>query len=151
MQGHSLAMFASTSKLPFQPDHQYTVEVRHRPAILDNLKSWQVFANDKKINNFLTLEEEFVNSNIDIDIKLDHDFKDEIEINEIEDENIDRFHPSKFTKLDIENLKQVEIDEIINEDSEIINLKDNFLSKGLTPLEDLFDSNDLPRKPNMEP
>ena len=25
------------------------------------------------------------------------------------------------------------------------------MPKGLTPLEDLFDSNDVPRKPNMEP
>lgn len=115
------------------------------------MKNWQVFANDQQINNFLTLEEEFVNSNIDIDITLDPDFKDEIEINEIEDGKIDRFHPTKFTKFDVQNLKQVEIDEIINEYSEIINLKDNIFPKGLTPLEDLFDSSDVPRKPKMEP
>ena len=35
--------------------------------------------------------------------------------------------------------------------TEVINLKDKFLPKGLTPLEDLFDSNDVPRKPKMEP
>ena len=61
----------------------------------------------------------------------DLDFKYEIEINEIEDEKIDRFHPTKFTKLDVENLKQFEISEIINEDPKIINLKDNFFPKGL--------------------
>lgn len=138
MQAHSLAMFSSTCKLPFQPNYQYISEVRHIPAIPDNLKNWQVFDNDQQINNLLTLEEEFVNSNIDIDITLDPDIKDEIEINEIEYEKIDRSHPTKFTKLDVENLKQVEIDEKINEDSEIINLKDNFFPKGLTPLEDLF-------------
>lgn len=151
MQAHSLAMFSSTCKLPFQPNHQYTADVRNRPAILDNLKNWKVFTNDQQINNFLTLEEEFVNSNIDTDITCETDFKNEIEINEIEDEEIDRFHPTKFTKLDVENLKQVEIDEIIDEDSKIINLKDNFFPKGLTPLEDLFDSNDVPRKQKMEP
>ena len=32
-----------------------------------------------------------------------------------------------------------------------MNLKDNFLPKGLTLLEDLFDSNDVARKPKMEP
>ena len=36
-------------------------------------------------------------------------------------------------------------------DTEIINLKDNQLPKGLTPLEDLFDSNDIPFRPKMEP
>lgn len=40
MQAHSLAMFASSFKLPFQPNHQYIAEVRHRPAIPDNLKNW---------------------------------------------------------------------------------------------------------------
>ena len=45
----------------------------------------------------------------------------------------------------------MEIDEIIEDESEIINLKDNHLPKGLTPLEDLFDSNDIPKKPKMEP
>jgi ribonuclease HI len=62
MQAHSLAMFASTCKLPFQPNHQYTAEIRHRPAIPDNLKNWQVFDSDEQINNFLTLDEEFSNS-----------------------------------------------------------------------------------------
>jgi len=38
MQAHSLATFTSTYKLPFQPNHQYTVEVRHRPVIPENLK-----------------------------------------------------------------------------------------------------------------
>jgi len=39
MQAHSLEMFANTCKLPFQPNHQYTAEVRHIHAILDNLKN----------------------------------------------------------------------------------------------------------------
>ena len=52
MQAHSLAMFTSTCKLPFQPNHQYTAEVRHKPAIPDNLKNWQLFYDDKQINNF---------------------------------------------------------------------------------------------------
>jgi len=39
MQAQSLAMFASTCKFPFQPNHQYTIEVRHRPTIPDNLEN----------------------------------------------------------------------------------------------------------------
>lgn len=42
---------------------------------------------------------------------------------------MDIFYPTKFTISDVENVKEIEIDEIINEDSEIINLKDNFLPK----------------------
>ena len=30
-------------------------------------------------------------------------------------------------------------------------MKNNFFPKGLVPLEDLFDSNDVARKPKMEP
>lgn len=33
MQAHNLATFANTCKLPFQPNHQYTAEVRHRLVI----------------------------------------------------------------------------------------------------------------------
>lgn len=106
-----------------------------------------MFDNDQQINNFLTLDDEFVNSNIDTYITLGFDYTEEVEINKVEDEKIDNFHPTKFTKLDIQNLKQIEIDE----EFEVINLKDNFLPKGLTPFEDLIDSNDVPKKPNMEP
>ena len=49
----------------------------------------------------MTLDEEFVNSNIDTDIALDFDYTDEVQINKVEDDQIDRFHPTNFTKLDI--------------------------------------------------
>ena len=39
LQAHSLAMFASTCKLPFEPNHQFTAEIGHRPAIPDNVKN----------------------------------------------------------------------------------------------------------------
>eukprot|EP00253_Pinus_taeda_P002880 PITA_02880 len=48
-------------------------------------------------------------------------------------------------------LKQADFHEIIEEESEVIELKDNFLPTGLTPLEDIFDSNDIPKKPKMQP
>lgn len=56
MQAHSLATFASTCRLPFQPNHQYTVEVRHRPTILHNLKYCQNFSQDSQIYNFINAE-----------------------------------------------------------------------------------------------
>ena len=45
----------------------------------------------------------------------------------------------------------MDVDEIMEGESEVINLKDNHLPKVLTPLEDLFYSNDIPKKPKMEP
>ena len=44
----------------------------------------------------------------------------------------------------------MDIEEIINDDPEILNLKNNFLPKELGPIEDLFDSNDVARKSKME-
>jgi len=41
------------------------------------------------------------------------------------------------------------LDEIAEAEAEVIELKDNFLPTDLTPLEDIFDSNDIPRKPKM--
>ena len=99
----------------------------------------------------MNLEEEFLNHNIDTNTSIDPNINYELEINEIEGDELDRFNPTKFTKWYVEILEQVEIDEIINKYTEVINLKHNFLPKGLTPLEDLFDSNDVPRKPKMEP
>ena len=39
----------------------------------------------------------------------------------------------------------------MNDGPEILNLKNKFFPKGLVPLEDLFDSNDVARKPKVEP
>lgn len=60
-------------------------------------------------------------------------------------------HPKKFTQKEVQDLKQMDLDEIIEEETEVINLKDNHLPKGLTPLEDMFDSNDISNKHKMEP
>ena len=72
-------------------------------------------------------------------------------MNNIDVNNVKVSRPTIFSQSDIDNLEKVEIDEIIGDEFDILNLRDNFLSKGLTPLEDLFDSNDVARKPKMEP
>jgi len=74
-------MFSSTCKLPFEPNHQFTAKIKHRPTISDNLKNWQVFDSDKQINNFLTLDEEFSNSNIDVDTVIEFNQTNEVETN----------------------------------------------------------------------
>lgn len=58
-------------------------------------------------------------------------------------------HPTKFTKEKMQDLKQIDIDEAIGGEFEVIDLKDNYLPTGLTPLEDFFDSNDILEKPKM--
>lgn len=60
-------------------------------------------------------------------------------------------HPTKFTQKEVQDLKQMDVHEIIEEETKVINLKDNHLPKGLTLLEDLFDFNDMPKKPKREP
>jgi len=60
-------------------------------------------------------------------------------------------HPTTFDDKNLQELKQMDLDESAETKSEIIDLKDNFMPTGLTPLEDIFDSNDIPRKPKMQP
>ena len=67
IHAHSLATFASTCKLPFEPNHHFTVEIKHRPVVPNNIKDWKFFKNDAQINNFLTLQHEFAGLNIDED------------------------------------------------------------------------------------
>jgi len=40
LHAHSLATFASTCKLPFEPHHRFTAEVKHRPSVPNNVKDW---------------------------------------------------------------------------------------------------------------
>lgn len=149
MHVHSLETFASTCKLPFEPNHQFIAEIRHSPTIPRNVKNWLVFDNDIQINNFLTLEEEFSNTNIDRKIIGDVDEREKIEIDITAESATQILHPKKFTKKKLQELKEVDIDETIGGESEVIDLKDNYLPTGLTPLEYFFDSNDIPKKPKM--
>jgi hypothetical protein len=60
-------------------------------------------------------------------------------------------NPTIFNKENIQANSTNHCEEVANAEAEIIELKDNFLPTGLTPLEDIFDSNDIPRKPKMQP
>jgi len=110
-----------------------------------------VFDNDIQINNFLTLEEEFCNTNIDTDIVGEVDQRDKIEIDITTESETQVLHSTKFTKKRLQELKEIDIDEIIRGEYEVIDLKYNYLPTRLTPSEDFFDSNDIPKKPKMQP
>ena len=54
----SLDNLASAFNGPTHPIEKYEIEVRHRPSISDNVKSWKVFEYDTQIHQFLTLPKE---------------------------------------------------------------------------------------------
>jgi len=152
LHAHSLATFASTCKLPFKPNHCFTAEIRHRPAVPNNVKDWQVFEDDAQINNFLTLQQEFSGLNIDVDPMKDSHVLNKPYQKSISPKTANQMlHPTIFNKGNMQELEQGNFDEITDIETEVIQLKDNFLPTGLTPLEDIFDSNDIPWKPKMQP
>ena len=55
----ALAVSASVFRVPKYPNKQYQIEVRHKPAIPDNVDHWKVFKDDKKINRFMEMSGEF--------------------------------------------------------------------------------------------
>jgi len=40
LHAHSLATFANTCKLPIEPNHHFTAEIKYRLAVPDNVKNW---------------------------------------------------------------------------------------------------------------
>jgi ribonuclease HI len=137
----SLATSATTCKIPFCPTHKYTVEVKCRPTIPDNIRYWQVFGNDDQIEDFLQCKNDFECTNIDLE-------------NDDDDVNKSVFETGSVNKVDSEELNENKVDtEELNEnevDSGILQLKNNVLPRGLVPLEDLFDFNDVAKKPKIE-
>jgi len=110
----SLATATSNLKIPMNSNNKFEIHVKHCPAVLDNLRYWQVFWDDKEINDFLQNEGNYKDASID----CDHDDNEpEIEVNHME----------------------------------ILQLKDNVIPKGLIPLEELFDQDDVARKPSLVP
>ena len=62
---NSIATSFVVFKTPLHPNRKYEIEVMYRPSVLDNVKSWQAFEDDKQIQKFLTLTREFDGLNID--------------------------------------------------------------------------------------
>jgi ribonuclease HI len=106
----ALATSASVFKIPILPNKRYEIEVKHRPTVPDNIKHWQVFDDDKQVERFLLMSDEFANTNID------EEYCDD------EDESADaRSNDDPFQN------------QIMGRD--IIQLKNNIIPKGLVPLE----------------
>lgn len=115
----ALAVSTSLFKIPIHPNKKYEIEVKHRLAVPNNLKYWQVFEDDKHVERFLTTSGEFKNCCID-------------------DEN-----------LDMEDTIKHSLNHIAEKD--IIQLSTNNIPKGLVPLEELFDNNDVAKSTGVKP
>ena len=120
----ALAVVASLFQIPIYPNRRYHIEVKHRPSSPNNVKYWQVFEDDSHINKFLTLSDEFENLTIDGD-------REEEKVKDA-DQNEDVF----LTHI---------------ADNKIIQWKNNSFPKGLVPLEEPFDHNDVAKCPGMVP
>jgi len=104
----ALAVSTSSFKIHDQTNLLYQIQVNYRPSIPDNLKHWQIFEEDKHLKSFLQLVDQFFVLQID---------KDRSEINENTSENDTSDFSSKIV------------------DHNIIQLSNNFITKGLKPLE----------------
>ena len=62
---NALVVATHLFKITIHPNRKYEIEVKHRPAISDNIKYLQVFDDDQQVNRFLTLTKEFESCNID--------------------------------------------------------------------------------------
>ena len=111
-----------------------------------------MFESDAQINNFLTLEHEFSNINIDMDAMTDEQHQTNENQQAVTAVTFKQMlNPTVFDNTNIEELKLMHLEEITETEAEIVDLKDNLLPVGLTPLEDMFDANDVPKKPKMQP
>jgi hypothetical protein len=120
----ALATSAYVFKIPIFPNIKYEIEVKHRPTVPDNIKYWHIFEDDKQVERFLQMTDEFVNSNIDDEYCCDQE----------EDAVV-------FTNDDCFQNQIV--------DRDIVQLKNNIIPKGLVPLENIFDNNDVARNPKI--
>lgn len=140
---NGLACIASSYHKP-PSDKQIIIQTKYRPAVPDNEKYWQVFEGDKKIEDFLTDRNEFELSDSDSksnDSCMTEEPPDEeksphsIEINTLTEQ---LGNPTK-------EYKNVDKEEI-----EVLQSKDKNITRGLAPLEDLFDFDDIAKKPTTE-
>ena len=66
----SLDTSASTFNVPTHPIGKYEIEVRSKNFVLDSVKRWKVFKDDKQIYQFLTLVGEFEGATVDEEKKF---------------------------------------------------------------------------------
>ena len=61
----SLATVASKLKILMNSNNKFEIHVKHRPTVPDNQRYWQVFQDDKEIEEFLQNEGKYKDTSID--------------------------------------------------------------------------------------
>ena len=128
---NSLAIAASNFKTPTAGQKNYKVDIVKRPSIPDNSKYWQVFEDDMQIKIFLELSGEFVNTQV-----------------KSENDNCENFQDVEGCEE--ESAEGRKLKNLLG-GKDIVQLKSNYIPRGLIPLEKLFDQNDVARDPKMKP
>lgn len=125
-------------------DKKIIIQTKYRPAVPDNEKYWQVFEGDKQIEDFLISRNEF--EFYDSDSKSDEKCLSEEPLDEEKSpHDVEISMLIKELGAQTEEYKNAEKEEI-----EVLQSKDKNIPRGLAPLEDLFDFNDLAKKPTIE-
>jgi hypothetical protein len=106
----------------------------------DNIRYWQVFGNDDQIEGFLRCKNDFECTNIDLENENENVNNPEFEIDSVNNVNT-------VGVEDTVDSRELGHDEA---DTDVLQLKSNVLPRGLVPLEDLFDSDDVAKKPKIE-
>lgn len=114
----SLALATSGFTSPLVPQIKYEIQMKYKPSILDNIKHWQKFQDEKEIDRFLQVIDEFSSVHMDQE-----------NLNKMPSDEI----PSDTTKPPL--LKKIA-------GHKIMELKTNHIPKGSVPLERLFEKND---------
>ena len=99
-----------------------------------------MFGNDDQIEDFLQCKKDFECTNIDLENENENVNSSEFEIDSV---NIVNTVDSADT-IDSGDLGDDEVD------ADVLQLKSNVLPRGLVPLEDLFDNDDVAKKPKIE-
>ena len=110
----------------------------------DNEKYWQVFEGDKQIEDFLTVRNEF--EFFDSDSKP----KDNCLSKEPPDEEMSPHHIEINVLTEGIGNQAKEYKNVDKQDVEVLQAKEKNIPRGLAPLEDLFDFDDVAKKPTIE-
>lgn len=143
---NGLAFAARTCLTPYEIK-KCTTQVKYIPIVPDNERYWQVFDGDKQIEEFLQSKNELEIPNSDSDYEQDYPTEENPLFEEEKSPKIAKINLlTHEPKHKIENSTDVE-----NEELEVPQSKDHNFPRGLVPLEEFFDLNDVAKNPKLEP
>ena len=119
------------------------IKVKNRLTIPDNEDYWKLFEGDKHIDDFLQSKNDFAMPTLVLSHKEDF-FNEEQNPETTLSFSTDVNHSEHPFGAEI-------VDNTDQKDLEILHCKNDTIPRGLIPLEQLFDFNDVAKEPRMEP